>query len=65
MVVTFNLPLPGQIDPNSSDVQQMMLQYNVTIHIKPVRREEGGGRRGEGGGGRGGREGDKEEGEHL
>ncbi|CAI8029150.1 Protein bicaudal C homolog 1-B [Geodia barretti] len=35
VVVTFTLPLPGHIDPNSSDIQQMMLQYNVTIHIKP------------------------------
>ena len=35
-MVTFTLPLPGHIDPNSADIQQMMLQYNVTIHIKPV-----------------------------
>ena len=35
-MVIFTLPLPGHIDPNSADIQQMMLQYNVTIHIKPV-----------------------------
>lgn len=35
VVVTFNLPLPGYVDPNSPDIQQMMLQYSVNIHIKP------------------------------
>ena len=28
--------MPGHIDPNSPDIQQMMLTYNVNIHIKPV-----------------------------
>lgn len=36
--VTFSLPLPTQYDSNlakSPDVQQIMQQYNVVIHLKP------------------------------
>jgi len=34
--VTFTLPMPGQIDTNSPELQQMNLTYNVSIHVKPV-----------------------------
>ena len=37
IVVTFNLPMPGRVDSNSYEIQQIMLTYNVNIHIKPVR----------------------------
>ena len=29
--------MPGRVDPNSYEIQQIMLTYDVNIHIKPVR----------------------------
>ena len=36
LVVTFTLPLSGYLDPNASELQQIMMAYNVVIHMKPV-----------------------------
>ena len=39
LVVTVVLPLPNQaVDQNAPEIQRIALQYNVAIHLKPVRR---------------------------
>ncbi len=34
--MTITLPITGQVDQNSPDIQRIALQYNVAIHLKPV-----------------------------
>ena len=36
LVVTFSIPLPSEVDQNAPEIQQISLQYNVAIHLKPV-----------------------------